>query len=79
MLRDSRYDLLFEPVPIGSVTARNRFYQVPHCTGMGYTMPQMVAVRLAAPIEALHRVSLRVLEEIGVEVLHEPNIAKEFS
>jgi len=36
MTRDPRYDLLFEPVRIGPVTARNRFYQVPHCNGMGY-------------------------------------------
>src|SRR5690349_7217556 len=36
MSRDSRYDILFEPVRIGPVTARNRFYQVQHCNGMGY-------------------------------------------
>ena len=36
MTRDSRYDVLFEPVRIGPLTARNRFYQVPHCNGMGY-------------------------------------------
>ena len=35
MARDPRYDILFEPVKIGPVTAHNRFYQVPHCTGMG--------------------------------------------
>jgi dimethylamine/trimethylamine dehydrogenase len=40
MVRDARYDVLFEPVKIGPVTARNRFYQVPHCSGMGYTRPQ---------------------------------------
>jgi hypothetical protein len=28
MPRDSRYDLLFEPVQIGPVTAKIRFYQV---------------------------------------------------
>jgi dimethylamine/trimethylamine dehydrogenase len=39
MPRDSRYDILFEPVRIGPVTARNRFYQVPHCNGMGHDMP----------------------------------------
>ena len=39
MARDPRYDILFEPVAIGPVTTRNRFYQVPHCTGMGYKMP----------------------------------------
>ncbi len=34
--RDPRFDVLFEPVQIGPVTARNRFYQVPQCNGMGY-------------------------------------------
>ncbi len=43
MTRESRYDILFEPVPIGPVTARNRFYQVPHCTGMGHAMPRTAA------------------------------------
>ena len=40
MTRDPRYDLLFEPIRIGPVTAKNRFYQVPHCSGMGYMRPQ---------------------------------------
>ena len=44
MTRDSRYDILFEPVRIGPVTARNRFYQVPHCNGMGHEHPTSVAV-----------------------------------
>lgn len=39
-MRDSRYDILFEPVRIGPVTAKNRFYQVPHCNGMGHAMPE---------------------------------------
>ena len=43
MPRDPRFDVLFEPVAIGPVTAPNRFYQVPHCTGMGYRRPQSVA------------------------------------
>ncbi|MEO6255624.1 MAG: FAD-dependent oxidoreductase [Sphingomicrobium sp.] len=43
MSRDPRYDILFEPVRIGPVTARNRFYQVPHCTGIGWTQPQALA------------------------------------
>ena len=42
-MRDKRYDLLFEPVEIGPVTAKNRFYQVPHCTGMGRLRPRMLA------------------------------------
>ncbi len=40
MTRDSRFDVLFEPVQIGPVTAKNRFYQVPHCCGMGFNWPQ---------------------------------------
>ena len=43
MERDPRYDILFEPVQIGPVTTKNRFYQVPHCTGMGYMMPKTLA------------------------------------
>ncbi len=39
MARDPRYDILFEPIQIGPVTAPNRFYQAPHATGMGYTWP----------------------------------------
>ena len=39
MSRDPRYDVLFEPVKIGPVTAKNRFYQVPHCNGMGHVHP----------------------------------------
>ncbi len=42
-MRDPRYDILFEPVKIGPVTAPNRFYQVPHCTGMGHRYPQAEA------------------------------------
>ena len=42
-MRDARYDLLFEPVKIGPVTAPNRFYQVPHCTGMGWRHPRSLA------------------------------------
>ncbi len=40
---DPRYAPLFEPIQIGPVIAPNRFYQVPHCTGMGYSRPQMLA------------------------------------
>lgn len=37
------HEILLEPVRIGPVTARNRFYQVPHCNGMGYRDPSMLA------------------------------------
>ncbi|GAB5471173.1 MAG: NAD(P)-binding protein [Rhodospirillales bacterium] len=46
MSRDPRYDILFEPVKIGPVTTKNRFYQVPHCNGMGRLHPDsMIAMR----------------------------------
>lgn len=37
------YDVLFEPVRIGPFTTKNRFYQVPHCNGMGYRDPSAQA------------------------------------
>jgi dimethylamine/trimethylamine dehydrogenase len=43
MPRDPRYDILFEPVKLGPVTTKNRFYQVPHCTGMGWVRPRTLA------------------------------------
>lgn len=43
MVRDPRHDILFEPVRIGPVTAKNRFYQVPHCSGMGWLRPNTLA------------------------------------
>ncbi|SLN49167.1 Trimethylamine dehydrogenase [Roseovarius litorisediminis] len=46
MARDPRYDILFEPVQIGPVTAPNRFMQAPHCNGMGRMYPDsMIAMR----------------------------------
>ena len=43
MTRDPRFDILFESMKIGPVTAKNRFYQVPHCNGGGYRDPSAVA------------------------------------
>ncbi len=40
MIHDPRFDILFESVRLGPVTAPNRFYQVSRCTGMGYTHPE---------------------------------------
>ena len=51
MQRDPRYDILFEPVRIGPVTAKNRFFQVPHCNGMGHAMPEAHAAMRAAKAE----------------------------
>ena len=42
-MRDPRHDVLFEPVRLGPVTTKNRFYQVPHCTGMGWSRPRTLA------------------------------------
>ena len=42
-MRDPHYDILFEPMAIGPVTAKNRFYQVPHCNGGGYRDPSAAA------------------------------------
>jgi dimethylamine/trimethylamine dehydrogenase len=43
LMTQTRYDILFEPVRIGPVTAPNRFYAVPHASGMTNTMPHMRA------------------------------------
>ena len=42
-MRDPRYDVLFQPMAIGPVVAKNRFYQVPHCNGGGYRDPSAAA------------------------------------
>ncbi|MBI2238396.1 MAG: FAD-dependent oxidoreductase [Actinobacteria bacterium] len=36
---DPRHEILFEPIRIGPKTLRNRFYQVPHCSGFGTDKP----------------------------------------
>jgi dimethylamine/trimethylamine dehydrogenase len=48
---ESRYDVLFEPVQLGPVTARNRFFQVPHCNGMGYLRPAALGEMRAVKAE----------------------------
>ena len=50
-MRDPRYDILFEPVQIGPVRTRNRFYQVPHCNGMGHVHPSAMARMRAVKAE----------------------------
>ena len=39
MARDPKYDILFEPIQIGPKTMNNRFYQIPHCNGLGRRSP----------------------------------------
>ncbi len=51
MSRDPRHDILFEPVQIGPKTLRNRFYQVPHCTGFGVEKPWSQARHRAVKAE----------------------------
>ncbi|MGE5460511.1 MAG: NAD(P)-binding protein [Solirubrobacterales bacterium] len=36
---DPSHEILFEPVRIGPKTLKNRFYQVPHCSGFGSEKP----------------------------------------
>jgi dimethylamine/trimethylamine dehydrogenase len=43
MTRNPRFDILFDPVKIGPVTAPNRFYQVPHASGMTNALPRVRA------------------------------------
>jgi dimethylamine/trimethylamine dehydrogenase len=43
MARNHRFDVLFEPVRIGPVSAPNRFYQVPHASGMTNALPHVRA------------------------------------
>ncbi|MFQ5438619.1 MAG: FAD-dependent oxidoreductase [Paracoccaceae bacterium] len=51
MAHDTRFATLFEPVRIGPVTAVNRFYQVPHCCGMGHARPRAHAAMRAMKAE----------------------------
>ena len=39
MPRDPRHDPLFEPIAIGPKILKNRFFQVPQCTGAGTDKP----------------------------------------
>jgi len=49
--RDPNHDILFEPVTIGPKVLRNRFYQVPHCTGFGSEKPRAQAHHRAVKAE----------------------------
>ena len=42
-MRDPQHNILFQPIKIGPVTAKTRFYQVPHCSGMGWRRPNTLA------------------------------------
>jgi dimethylamine/trimethylamine dehydrogenase len=49
--RNSRHDILFEPIRIGPKMLKNRFYQVPQCTGAGMLMPGANAAHRAVKAE----------------------------
>jgi dimethylamine/trimethylamine dehydrogenase len=49
--RDPRFDPLFEPIQIGPKTLKNRFYQVPQCTGAGNDRPGANAAHRAVKAE----------------------------
>ena len=51
MSRNPRYDILFESVRIGPVTAPNRFYCTPHALGTGNAMPHTRAAMRAIRAE----------------------------
>ena len=59
MARESRSDVLFEPVRIGPKTMKNRFYQVPHCTGLGTDFPYSQAALRRVKAEGGWAVSTR--------------------
>ncbi len=51
MTCNPRYQTLFDPVRIGPVTAPNRFYQVPHASGMTNALPRVRAAFREAKAE----------------------------
>ena len=46
-MNNNPYSQLFESVQIGPVITKNRFYQVPHCCGMGHLRPRAHAAMRA--------------------------------
>ena len=75
-MRDPRFDILFEPVRIGPVVAKNRFYQPPHCNGMGSWRPQAHAAMRGVKAEGGWAVvnsehcSIHPTSDVVPEVLH---------
>ena len=43
MPAEPNHEILFTPIAIGPRTARNRFFQVPHCNGLGHANPRALA------------------------------------
>lgn len=70
----SKYDILFDPIRIGPVTAPNRFFQVPHCNGFGYRMPRGLATMRGLKAEG----GWGVVTTEEVEIHHTSDIAPYF-
>jgi len=70
-MREPRFDILFQPVQIGPVTARNRFFQVPHCNGMGHRDPTAHAVMRGVKAEG----GWAVVCTEEVEIHHSTDVA----
>ena len=70
-MREPRFDILFEPVRIGPVTTRNRFFQVPHCNGMGHVHPTAHAVMRGVKAEG----GWAVVCTEEVEIHHSTDVA----
>jgi dimethylamine/trimethylamine dehydrogenase len=71
---NSPYEILFETVRIGPVTAPNRFYQVPHCNGFGHRMPQALATMRGVKAEG----GWGVVCTEEVEIHHSSDLAPYF-
>jgi dimethylamine/trimethylamine dehydrogenase len=69
--RDPRFDILFEPVKIGPVVAKNRFYQVPHCNGMGHARPRAHAAMRGVKAEG----GWAVVSTEEVEIHHSSDLS----
>jgi dimethylamine/trimethylamine dehydrogenase len=74
--RNPRFDILFEPVAIGPRIAKNRFYQPPHCNGMGGLRPQAHAAMRGVKAEGgwavvnTEHCSIHPSSDLMPEVLH---------
>lgn len=50
MVRHSCYDTIFEPVQIGPVRIKIRFFQVSPCSGVSSTAPPRHSPDIAGPV-----------------------------
>mgnify|MGYP000041234967 CR=1 FL=1 len=74
MPESSPFDILFEPIQIGPVTAPNRFYQVPHCNGMGHRHPSAHAAMRGVKAEG----GWGVVHTEEVEIHHTSDLSPYF-